>query len=107
MRITDAEALYVYRRRLGLNQAEMAEEFGLKEWLYVEYENDRRVAPKGLVRKMHKLSELEEFVLKRRRDNMTQEDLAAELGCTRVWVNYMESGSRNPEALREYWRNRR
>lgn len=107
MRITDAEALYVYRRRLGLNQAEMARKLGLKEWLYVEYENDKRDVPKGLVRKMHKLSELEEFVLMRRRDNMTQEDLAAELGFTRVWINYMESGSRNPEALREYWRNRR
>tara|TARA_R110000772_G_scaffold20306_2_gene56337 strand:+ start:474 stop:641 length:168 start_codon:yes stop_codon:yes gene_type:complete len=53
---------------------------------------------------MHKISDIEECVLKRRRCHMTQDDVAKELDMSRLWVNRMEQGIEPAERLIAYWR---
>jgi DNA-directed RNA polymerase specialized sigma subunit len=76
----------------------------IPEYLYVDYENEKREIPKKLAPKMHKISDVEECVLKRRRNHMTQADVAKELGISRLWVNRMEQGTEPADRLIEFWR---
>lgn len=101
---TGPEALYVQRRRLQISQAERAAQLKIPEYLYVDYENEKRDVPKKLVPKMRVFSDIEECVIKRRRCHMTQEDVAKELGMSRLWVNRMEQGTEPAERLIEFWR---
>jgi len=102
--VTGPEALYIQRRRLSISQAERAAQLTIPEYLYVDYENEKRDVPSKLVPKMHKLSDIEECVLKRRRCSMTQGDVAKELGMSRLWINRMEQGIEPAERLIQYWR---
>lgn len=101
---TGPEALYIQRRRLQISQAERAAQLKIPEYLYVDYENEKRDVPKKLVPKMHKLSDIEECVLKRRRCHMTQDEVAVELGLSRLWVNRMEKGIEPADRLIAFWR---
>ena len=102
--VTGHEALYIQRRRLQISQAERAAQLTIPEYLYVDYENEKRDIPNKLVPKMHKISDIEECVLKRRRCHMTQDDVAKELDMSRLWVNRMEQGIEPAERLIAYWR---
>lgn len=57
----------------------------------LKYLNDKSI-PKPLA-----------YVVMRRREGMTQRQLANELGVSRQWVNLMENGLESDDLLDEYW----
>lgn len=52
------------------------------------------------------LKEYEVFLILRRRNGMTQQELADKLGVTRYWLSKMEAGTVNCDRLREFWNER-
>lgn len=123
MRTTEAERLYIHRRRLELSQPEMADILGVPTYVYVEAENGDeaqvkrverarkrtgirplgRVPPLEGVKPLGRVSPLEQCVLQRRRGNITQAAVAKALGVSRLWVNRMERGLADPARLIAYW----
>ncbi len=103
MHLSEAERIYIHRRRLQLTQAQMAAKLGLAHHHYSAYENGLESPPKKIVPKKSSPTDLEECVIARRRENLTQVDMAALLDCSRLWVNKMESGNANPGLLLDYW----
>lgn len=101
MYLTDAETLFIQRRRLNLNQKERAKQLCLVEWLYVEYEQDKRTYSAFLP--TLNLKNIEECVIKRRREGWTQQEVADDIGCSRLWVIRMENGKANSDLLLDYW----
>lgn len=96
------ELLFLWRRRKNLTQREAARRLKVSVDTYREWEADQRDGqPKKLLKD---LTTAETCVLRRRRSGLTQKEVAAELGLTRVWVNRMEKGLADPEALKAYWR---
>ena len=102
MHLTDAETLYIHRRRLDVNQVERATALRLSEWLYVEYEQDKRDVPPSM-RVDLVLTDIEKCVIYRRREDWTQQEVADDIGCSRLWVIKMENGTANPGLLLDYW----
>lgn len=112
MHITDSETLFIQRRRLGVSQKARAEQLNISEWQYTEYEQDRQEVPKGIYcpkgmgavsAYADPLTKIEELTLKRRRNGWTQQEVADDIGCSRLWVIRMESGTANPALLYDYW----
>lgn len=99
---TRGESLLLHRRRKNLNQIEAAKEYDVHVDKYRDWEADRRLDDQP----RHHLGELkphEVCYLLRRRAGKTQREVAAALGCTRLWLIKMESGNAPVERLREYW----
>ena len=106
MHLTDAETLFIQRRRLDVNQAERATALQIPEWLYVEYEQDKRDVPDHLAAMFgfnDSLTELEKCLLYRKRNGWTQQEVADDIDCSRLWVIKMENGTANPGLLLDYW----
>lgn len=99
---TKGESLLLHRRRKGLNQIEAAKEYGVPPNRYREWEADCRLDDQPLQR-LGQLKPHEVCLLLRRRSGKTQREIAAALGCTRLWVIQMEGGKAPVERLREYW----
>jgi DNA-binding XRE family transcriptional regulator len=109
MRLSNSELIFVYRRRRGYTQAEAADKWlmGLPVADYRSLENGEEKPSRSLVRAMKaggSLTENEIATIKRRREGMTQPELAEELGISVNWLCRMEKGSAPMnEDLREYW----
>lgn len=104
MHITNAESLYILRRRLQLSQSARAEELDLKEWYYIEMETGKMDIPEKLrFKDSLEINTVEQCILLRRRQAMTQSELAVKLNVSRLWVNRMEQGLASPAKLIEYW----
>ncbi len=105
MRLRKSESLFITRRREGLTQTAMADKLGIMEYIYFQYENGTSEIPEGLTGLpiFAEPTALEQCVIKRRRLAMSQDELAAELGCSRFWVNQMETDKVNPGKLIKYW----
>ena len=109
--LTHGEVLFLNRRRLGLNQDEMAVRRGLTRHTYSLLEQDKteigRVLPGGLTRDDLRLKRgvrsHEKCVIYRRRTGALQRQIADHLGVSRVWVNRMETGAADPTPLLCYW----
>lgn len=99
---TKGESLLIWRRREGLNQTRAAEEFGVHVDKYREWEADRSL-PDQPRKHLGQLKPHEVCVLYRRRAGLTQKEVAARVGCTRLWVIQMEDGSAPADRLREFW----
>ena len=52
------------------------------------------------------LAVYEQLLLVRRRSNVSQGEVARDLGCTRAWVQMMEAGVNGCEQLVRYWKER-
>jgi len=89
-RLTNAETLVVYRRRLGLTQKGAAKHFGVCHDMYSRWE--RGLDPRAKRQKVPNLKDYEVCHLYRRRSGMTQKAAAAQMGCCRRWYNLMERG---------------
>lgn len=99
---TRGESLLLWRRREGLNQTQAAAAFEVHVDKYREWEADR--SPADQPRKhLGQLKPHEVCLLKRRRAGITQREVAAEIGCTRLWVIQMENGDAPTERLCEFW----
>jgi hypothetical protein len=99
---TKGESLLLHRRRKGLNQIEAAKEYDVPVDKYRDWEADRRLDDQPR-RHLGELKPHEVCFLLRRRAGKTQREVAAALGCTRLWVIQMEDGKAPVERLREYW----
>ena len=101
--LTPAEKLRVWRGRLGLNQEQAGARFGVSGWVYGEMERGDQPPPVYAWRGPFYLRDHEKCVIYRLRSGVTQEHVAAELGCSRIWVNMMEAGREPCVRLIEYW----
>lgn len=99
---TRGESLFIARRRKGLNQIDAAAARGVHPDVYRAWETDQRTHDQPYQR-LGALQLNEVCVVVRRRAKKTQREVAKALGCTRVWVNRMETGMEPAERLREYW----
>jgi len=109
--LTHGEVLFLNRRRIGLNQDEMAVRRGLSRHRYAMLERDEepigKLLPGGLTRSDLRLAKglqpHEKCVVYRRRTGKLQRDIAADLDVSRVWLNRMETGTVDPTLLLCYW----
>lgn len=99
---TKGESLFIWRRRKGLNQVDAAAEFNTSSDTYREWEAGRRTH--DLPRQhLGQLKPHEVCVLMRRREKLTQLQLATAMGVTRLWINRMETGQVPLDRLRDHW----
>lgn len=98
------ERLYVWRTRKGLTQEAAALWFSVPERVYRRWESgsarSRACAPRVFVGRVE-LGEMCRII--RRRANKTQQDVASELGVSRVWVVQMEQGEAPVARLARHW----
>ncbi len=99
---TRGEILLLYRRRKGLNQIDAAKEYGVHPDHYRDWEADRRLDDQPQ-QHLGQLSHNEICYLLRRRSGKTQREVAAAIGCTRLWLIRMEKGKAPIDRLRQYW----
>lgn len=103
--LTNSELLFVYRRRHGYTQAEAADKWRVAD--YRSLENGEEAPSRSLVRAMKvggSLTVNEIATIKRRREGMTQPELAETLGVSVNWLCRMEKGTAPVnDDLREYW----
>lgn len=102
------EKLFLWRKRLDKNQAEMAEDLGLSVREYLAAEQGlSALFSEGVHPYLESvggtLSDRERCVLARRRAGLTQREVAEALGVGRVTVVQMEGGLISCERLVEYW----
>jgi transcriptional regulator with XRE-family HTH domain len=67
---------------------------------YSRWENDLADGPRVNVKR---ITPFERCFLYRRRGSYLQKDVAAQLGCSRYWVNQMELGEVNCDDLLWFW----
>lgn len=102
---TKAEALYLWRRRqAGMSQTLAAAALGVGVDIYRDWETGRRDHDVPQMRKrLGALKPCEVCAILRRREGLTQRQLAKLMGCTRLWVLQMEAGNAPDDRLREHW----
>jgi DNA-binding XRE family transcriptional regulator len=100
---TNAEKLFLMRRRQGLSQLDMAKALGISPFAYGMLERGEVAVAQHSVSLSGPLSDAERCVLMRRRAGFTQKRVAKELGCSRAWVNKMERGEAKIDELLWYW----
>lgn len=102
LELDDHEHLFVWRRREKLSQTDAAKEFGLRRGVYQLCEEAKRPIDFRYERQDNITAE-EYCVLMRQRYGITQVEIAEALGCSRVWVNMMETGKAPIDKLLAYW----
>ena len=103
--ITSGEKLVVQRRRLKQNQREAAKAHGVSRNTYAAWELDLATTQDVPDTELSQLEDREACWLLRRRGNWSQDTIAEEIGCSRVWVANMELGQWPCTQLVEYWTN--
>lgn len=101
IKVTRGERLLIHRRRLGQTQTEAAQREMIPVKLYGQWERDE-VQADTLVG-IGPLQPHERCLLLRRRARLTQAEVAQDIGCSRWWLNRMEQGLVDADALLEYW----
>lgn len=101
VKLTPGEALLIARRRVGYNQLQTAQMYGVPSDLYRAWEMDRR--PDGPRIDVGEPKDYELCTVARRRAGLKQRELAAALGVSRIWVHMMETGTAPADRLREHW----
>lgn len=101
--LTQHEKLRLWRGRLGLTQEAAGLRFGVSGWTYGEMERGEIPIPTYAWRGPFEVQDHEFCLLSRLRSGMTQEEVAAELSVSRIWVNKMESGRVGCSALVRFW----
>lgn len=102
--LTRGEKLFLQRRRDRFSKYEQARILGVTYQIYVLWEEDRRHPPDTTI---HGLTQLEQFVVLRRRAGMTQSSLAQRIGTSRQYLSAMENGHIRPSHLVRFWENYR
>lgn len=110
MTLSVGETLFILRRRSCLSQSEFAKTVGMTRHTYGKIERDCVDTQKLPVDFHHltldNLSPHERCTILRKRENLTQEEVASALSLSRFWVNQMELGNVDSSALLSYWNNR-
>jgi len=98
------ESHLISRRRSGLSQQEMADFCGITRNFYGEVERDQIECSNLGRSSVESLKLNEKMLLARRRAELTQGEVAAEIGVTRYWLNQMEIGAAPvSEDLTKFW----
>ncbi len=99
--LSRGERLIIDRRRRKESQSCAAARLGTSTCIYGRWERDDEDGPS--IRSVRPLRIYEQCLLYRRRTDMTQDEVARQLGRSRYWVNQMERGIRPCEELLSYW----
>lgn len=102
--LTWSERLVLLRRRLGLNQTDMARRVGVPLARLKLLEHS--AAPQELELDMRLAGTLEPYeqcFIARRRAGRSQAEVAGALGCCRYWLNRMERGEVPCHELTDHW----
>lgn len=99
LRLTRGERLRIERLRKGQDQHAAAASYGVSRDVYQDWER----ATDG--RAVMRLHPHEWCRILRLRAKKVQREVAADLNVTRGWVNRMEVGLENCDALIRYWEN--
>ena len=101
---SEAEALLLARRRLGLSQREMAERLEVTMHVYRGLEKNGGATLRQLgLASLGSLLEHERLLLRRLRSGRRALDVAAEMGVSAYWLSQMEKGKASTSSLAEYW----
>ena len=101
MKLTLAEKIFVWRRRLGLSQNQAAKLLGVSRSEYCSYE--LALSEKTPDKRIGEITPVEACILLRRRQKKTQRQIAQEIGICKAWVTNMEKGTAPSKKLLEYW----
>lgn len=93
------ERLFLRRRRLGWSQREAARHMKVSRTKYGRYERDQEECPVG-ADPIEYLTDNEQATILRRREGLTQKDVADEIGMSRYWVSKMETGGADAERIK-------
>lgn len=101
MILTDNEKVFIDRRRRGKLMREYAAEHGISVKELREIEHGRITST--VKPEVKELSVQEKCLLYRIRAEKSQEEVASDLGVSRIWINLMERGHRPVDLLAWYW----
>ena len=106
--LTIGESMLLKRRRLGLNQTDMAKLLGTtrQKLSLIELDKLEIQSPnnyKSIISKTEIRDDNEYCVICRHRYNMTQGELAKEMKLSRQTINMMEKGINNCSSLKDFW----
>jgi len=104
------ELLYCYRKRSDRTQKQVAEEFGAPIKVYQAIETGKIELPRSVASTIEEffqnnsgVTKLDKCIALRRRRNFYQRQIGEQIGCSRAWVNEMETGKVDPAKLIAYW----
>jgi hypothetical protein len=103
--LTAGERLYIQRRRMGWTVQQAAKRARTTVSLYRAWEKGRTESDIPSVG-LGQLTPQEKCVIMRRRSGKLAVEVAAELGCCRLWLRQMENCTADVGRLLEYWRIR-
>lgn len=106
MRLSKGERAYLRRRRAGLLQRDLAREQGVTRKAVMRWEADEIEPPRDLARALTRVAPLEELVIARRRSGLRADEIAEQLGRSRMAVWKMENGKLGPGPLRKFYERR-
>lgn len=98
--LTTGEKLRIQRRRTGENQVQAAARLKIALHIYKAMEADTYPTSSP---KIGRLEEREAYFILRRRSGYTMNELAADMGCCKWWLQKMERGDAPLGTLRAYW----
>jgi DNA-binding XRE family transcriptional regulator len=112
--LTNGERLMMARRRANKTQEEMRDSLGLSKLAYLRLEHDeehvdwtkslKETAALGpFIRSIDTIQLHERCHLSRLRQGMTQSALAKEVGCSKQWVQKMETAQQRCDTLLDFW----
>lgn len=104
LELTRSERVLVWRRRSGLGQKEAALEHGVSHRRWGRWE--RGLEEPKIDKEVGRLAVFEQLLVLRKRRKVSQQSVAEALGCTRAWVQMMETGQSSSEQLQVYWKER-
>lgn len=102
-RITEREAMVIYRRRQGWSQTELARQLRVSMRTLTDWEYGRRGDIPDWRQQVLPLVDHEVVFLYRRRSGQKVSDVARDLGVTPYWVSRMERGREPVHTLLGYW----
>jgi DNA-binding transcriptional regulator YiaG len=100
---TPGERLYIWRRRSGMSQTDAAAHYKVHVDRYRAWESDARVKGRRPNQPLGHLRSNEQCVLMRRREKLTQREVAEAIGVSRLWVIMMEDGKAADDRLCQHW----
>lgn len=101
LKLTPSETLVLWRRRAGLSQFDAAEHYGITVHQYRRWESPVGATPRA--KNLGQLKDHEKCYIMRRRSDKTQDDIAADLQLSRLWIIEMEKGVVPADRLVSYW----
>ena len=104
---TFAERLFLWRHRLNVPRGDAARRLGISPARYADFETGRldvKTWDSAYDVLVDHILPREHFVLIRRREKLSLQDIADAIGCTRQLVSQMERGRREIRKLQEFWR---